>query len=154
MITRWCGNNNSGRNGAAWDGVQWGTRCLRIRSGPQVGQVATQPLPPGGSPPLQSGGQNQRWPTSGPGGYITPAAWGPHRGRQTQLWQQSEVENLIFWGPRNKAWISEWGDNIRNSPQVGPVAVRSGKTFVWVSNLLCKKKFLLSHLLSKKTFFY
>ena len=33
-------------------------------------------LPPGGSPPLQSGGQNQRWPTSGQGGYITLAAWG------------------------------------------------------------------------------
>ena len=30
----------------------------------------------GGSPPLQSGGQNQRWPTSGQGGYITPAALG------------------------------------------------------------------------------
>ena len=30
----------------------------------------------GGSPPLQSGGQNHRWPTSGQGGYITPAAWG------------------------------------------------------------------------------
>ena len=25
---------------------------------------------------LQSGGQNQMWPTSGQGGYITPAAWG------------------------------------------------------------------------------
>ena len=30
----------------------------------------------GGSPRLESGGQNQRWPTSGQGGYITPAAWG------------------------------------------------------------------------------
>ena len=29
-------------------------------------------LPPKGSPPLQSGGQNHRWPTSGQGGYITP----------------------------------------------------------------------------------
>ena len=28
----------------------------------------------GGSPPLQSGGQNQNWPKGGPGGYITPAA--------------------------------------------------------------------------------
>ena len=28
-------------------------------------------LPPRGSPTLQSGGQNQKWPTSGPGGYIT-----------------------------------------------------------------------------------
>ena len=33
------------------------------------------------------------------------------------------MENIIFGGPRNKAWISEWGDKIRNSPQVGPVAV-------------------------------
>ena len=41
-----------------------------------MGKVATSPLPPGGSPPLQSGGQSQRWPTSGQGGYITPAAWG------------------------------------------------------------------------------
>ena len=77
----------------------------RIRSGPQVGKVATSPLPLRGSPPLHSGGQNQRvahkwarwlhhpcrlggphrfkaggrirkWPTSGQSGYITPAAWG------------------------------------------------------------------------------
>ena len=39
-------------------------------------KVATQPLPLGGSPPLHSGGQNQRWPTSGQGGYIIPAALG------------------------------------------------------------------------------
>ena len=45
----------------------------RIGSGPQV---ATQPLPPRGSPPLQSRGQNPKWPTSGQGGYISPAAWG------------------------------------------------------------------------------
>ena len=48
----------------------------KIRSGPQVGKVATSPLPPRGSPPLQSRGQNQKWPTSGQGGYITPAASG------------------------------------------------------------------------------
>ena len=143
----------------------------RIRGGPDLGKVATSPLPTGGSPPLQSGGQNRRWPTSGQGGYITPAVWGfptpsergaesevahkgarwlhnpfclggPHRfrvgvrirggpelgkvateplppggspplqgGGQNQKWQQSEV----------------LGDNIRNSLQVGPVAVRSGK---------------------------
>ena len=70
-----------------------------------MGKVATSPLPPGGSPPLQTGGaesevahkwarwlhnpyrlggphrfrawgQNQKWPTSGQGGNITPAAWG------------------------------------------------------------------------------
>ena len=72
---------------------------------PQVGKVATSPLPPRGSPPLKSGGveselahkwarwlqnpcclrdahrfraggQNQKWPTSGQGGYINPAASG------------------------------------------------------------------------------
>ena len=48
----------------------------RIRIGPQVGKVATSPLPPRGSPPRHSGGQIQKWPTSGQGGYITPAAWG------------------------------------------------------------------------------
>ena len=48
----------------------------KIRSGPLVGKVATSPLPPQGSPPPQSGGQNQRWPTCGQGGYITPAASG------------------------------------------------------------------------------
>ena len=48
----------------------------KIRSGPQVGKVATSPLPPRGSPPLQSGGQNQKWPIHGQGGYITPAASG------------------------------------------------------------------------------
>ena len=25
---------------------------------------------------FKAGGQNQRWPTSGPGGYITLASWG------------------------------------------------------------------------------
>ena len=44
-----------------------------ITGGPQVGRAA---LPPAGSRMLQSGGQNQRWPTSGPGGYITRVAWG------------------------------------------------------------------------------
>ena len=41
-----------------------------------MGKVATSPLPPRGSPPLQSGGQNQKWPINGQRDYITPAAWG------------------------------------------------------------------------------
>ena len=41
-----------------------------------MSKVATSPLPPRGSPPLQSGGQNQKWPINGQGGYITPAASG------------------------------------------------------------------------------
>ena len=58
-------------------GPQHFTAGNKIRSGPQVGLVATSPLLYGGSPTLQSGGQNRKWPTSGPGGYILPAAWGP-----------------------------------------------------------------------------
>ena len=48
----------------------------RITSGAPVGKVPTEPLLPGGSRPLQSGGQNKTWPTSGQGGYITSATWG------------------------------------------------------------------------------
>ena len=48
----------------------------KIRSGPQVGKMATSPMPYRGSPPLQSGGQNQKWPTSGQNGYLTPAVLG------------------------------------------------------------------------------
>ena len=48
----------------------------KIRSGPQVGKLATSPLPYRGAPPPQSGGQNQKWPTSGQIGYLTPAVSG------------------------------------------------------------------------------
>ena len=61
----------------------------KIRSGPLVGKVATSPLPYRGSPPLQSGGQNQMWPTCGQGGYLTPAVSGipttPERGAKSEV---------------------------------------------------------------------
>ena len=69
----------------------------KIRSGPQVGKVATSPLPYRGSPPLQSGGQSQKWPTSGRNGYLTPAVSGIPT-------------------------AAERGDKIRSGPQVGKVA--------------------------------
>ena len=47
-----------------------------IKSGPLVGKVATSPLPSRGSPPLQSGGENQKWPTCGQSGRVTPAVSG------------------------------------------------------------------------------
>ena len=68
-----------------------------IRSGPQVGKVATSPLPSRGSPPLQSGGQNQKWPTCGQSGYVTPAVSGIPT-------------------------AAERGGGIRSGPQVGKVA--------------------------------
>ena len=51
----------------------------------------------GGPHRFRAGGQHQRWPTSGQGGYITPAAWGVPT-------------------------ASERGDSIRGGPQVGKVA--------------------------------
>ena len=57
-----------------------GPQCFKagekIRSGPQVGRLATPPVLSGGSATLQSGGQNQQRPTRGQIRYITPAAWG------------------------------------------------------------------------------
>ena len=101
----------------------------KIRSGPLVGKVATSPPPSRGSPPLQSGGtksevahlwarwlchpcrlgdphrfraggQNQKWPTCGPGGYVNPAVSGIPT-------------------------ASERGDKIRSGPLVGKVATTS-----------------------------
>ena len=127
----------------------------KIRSGPQVGKLATSPLPYRGSPPLQSGGiksevahkwakwlphpcrvgdphrfrvggQNQKWPTSGQSGYLTPAVSG--------IPTASEWGDKIRSGPqvgelatsplpyRGSPAISERGDKIRSGPQVGKVA--------------------------------
>ena len=54
-----------------------------------MGKVATSPLPRRRSPPPQSGGQNQKWPINGQGGYVTPAASGiptaSERGAKSEL---------------------------------------------------------------------
>ena len=97
----------------------------KLRSGPQVGKVATSPLPPRGSQPLQSGGQNQKWPTSGQGGYITPAA----SGIPTALKRGAKSEVPHKWA----RWLHHpcrlgdphrfrAGGKIRSGPQVGKVA--------------------------------
>ena len=97
----------------------------KIRSGPLVGKVATSPLPPRGSPPLQSGGQNQKWPTCGQGGYITLAAsWIPsasERGAKSEVahlwarWQfpPCRLGDALRYRARGK---------IRSGPIVGKVA--------------------------------
>ena len=41
-----------------------------------MGLAATEPLPVSGSPTLWGGRQNQKWPTSGPGAYISHVAYG------------------------------------------------------------------------------
>ena len=97
----------------------------KIRSGPQVGKVATSPLPYRGSPPLQSAGQNQKWPTSGRNGYLTPAV----SGIPTALEHGAKSEVAHKWAK----WLPHpcrIGDphrfrargKIRGGPQVGKVA--------------------------------
>ena len=97
----------------------------KIRSGPQVGKVATSPLPYRGSPPLQSGGQNQKWPTSGQSGYLTPAVSGipaaAERGAKSEVahkWANWLPHPCRIGDPRRY----RAGGKIRSGPQVGKVA--------------------------------
>ena len=97
----------------------------KIRSGPHVGKMATSPLPSRGSPPLQGGGQNQKWRTRGQGGYVTPAVSGiptaPERGAK------SEVAHLWAKWLRHPCRLGDphrfrAGGKIRSGPQVGKMA--------------------------------
>ena len=97
----------------------------KIRSGPLVGKVATSTLPPGGSPPLQSGGQNQKWPICGQGGYITPTAWGIPSALERGA--KSEVTHLWARWLHNPCRLGDphhfrAGGKIRSGPLVGKVA--------------------------------
>ena len=97
----------------------------KIRSGPQVGKLATSPLPYRGAPPLQSGGQNQKWPTSGQIGYLTPAVSGSptasKRGAKSQV-----AHKWANWLPHpcriGKPHRCRAGGKIRSGPQVGKLA--------------------------------
>ena len=97
----------------------------RIRSGPQVGKLATSPLPYRGAPPLQSGGQNQKWPTSGQIGYLTPAVSGSptaaERGAKSEV-----AHKWANWLPHpcriGEPHRCRAGGRIRSGPQVGKLA--------------------------------
>ena len=90
-----------------------------------MGKVATYPLPHGVCQPLQTGGQNQKWPVNGQGGYVTPAAWGvptaSERGAKSEVahkWARWLHNPCRLGGPhRFRA-----GARIRSGPQVGKVA--------------------------------
>ena len=79
---------------------------------------ACQPLPLGGSPALQSGGQNQHWPTSGPGGYITLAA--------------CRVPNPSEYGTKS-AMAHKWARWLHN-PYRLEVLQRRGQNQQWPTN--------------------
>ena len=101
------------------------SKVVPMRSGPQVGKLATSPLPYRGSPPLQSGGQNQKWPTSGQSGYLTPAISGipaaAERGAKSEVahkWANWLPHPCRIGDPRR--WRA--GGKIRSGPQVGKLA--------------------------------
>ena len=74
---------------------------------------------------LHSGGQNQRWPTSGQGGYITPAAWevptASEQGAKSEVarkWARWLHNPCRLKGPHRFTA----GGRIRGGPQVDKVA--------------------------------
>ena len=83
-------------------------------------------MPPRESPPLQSGGQNQKWPTCGQGGYITPAASGIPSASERGA--ESEVAHLWARWLHNPSRLGDplrfrAGGRIRSGPLVGKVAM-------------------------------
>ena len=97
----------------------------KIRSGPLVGKMATSPLPSRGSPTLQSGGQNPKWPTSRQSGYVTPAVSGIPTAAERGA--KSEVAHLWAKWLRHPCRVGDphrfrAGGKIRSGPQVGKMA--------------------------------
>ena len=97
----------------------------KVRSGPLVGKVAMPPRPSRGSPPLQSGGQNQKWPTCGHGGYGTPAVSGIPTA--SERGPKSEVAHLwAKWLPHpcrlGDPHRCRAGGKVRSGPLAGKVA--------------------------------
>ena len=96
----------------------------KIRSGPLVGKLATSPLASWGSPALVRGGQNQKWPTCGQSGYVTPAVSGIPTA--TQRGAKSEVAHLWAKWLRHPCRLGDAhrfraGGKIRSGPLVGKV---------------------------------
>ena len=110
---KWPTSGQSGYLTAAASGIPTASdQGGKIRSGPQVGKLATSPLPYRGSPPLQSGGQNQKWPTSGQSGYLTPAVSG--------------IPTSAEWGAKSEV-AHKWAKWLPHPCRIGdPHSFRSG----------------------------
>ena len=78
--------------------------------------MAKWPLPPRGSPPLHGQGENKMSPTSGPGGYIKPAAWVVHTAAEwaakaevAHKWARWQHQPCYVGGPRGfREQNQEW----------------------------------------------
>ena len=82
-------------------------------------------MPPRGSPPLESGVQNQKSPTCGQGGYVTPTASGIPSASERGA--EPEVAHLWARWPRNPYRLGNplrfrAKGRIRSGPLVGKVA--------------------------------
>ena len=76
----------------------------------------------GGPQSLQSGDENKKWPTSGPCGYITPAAWGSptlQSGVQNQKWPTSGPCGYITLAAFRSPTLHSGGQN-QKWPTSGP----------------------------------
>ena len=95
---------------------------------PLIGKVPTSPLPSQESPPHESGGGDQKWPTCGQSGYITPAVSGipnaSERGKKTevaQLWAKCLRHPCCLGNPhrlraRGKIKIGPLAGKVATSP--------------------------------------
>ena len=97
----------------------------KIRCGPFVDKVSMSPLPSRGSPPLQSRGQSQKWPTCGQSGYVTPAV----SGIPTASEREAKSEVAILWAKwlRHPCCLGDpyrfrAGGKVRSGPLAGKVA--------------------------------
>ena len=100
----------------------------KIRSGPQVGELAKWPLLVGGSPTVQRRGGNPRCNTSGRVGYIAPSIWGSGAGGKmssgpqmgamaTSLLPSSGFCNASEW--RTKTHLHKGADWLRHPCGLG-----------------------------------
>ena len=79
----------------------------------------------GGPHRIRAGGHNQRWPTSGPAAYITPAAQAvpttSKRGKESKVAHKwaGWLDKPYYWGGPHRVRA---GERIKGGPQVGRLA--------------------------------
>ena len=120
-----CGPLNNKTPAVATGRLLCAPRCVCNALCVHRGKMATSPLPYGGSPPLQSGGQNQKWPTCGKVA-TSPL---PYRGSpllqsggQNQKWPTCGQSGYLTHAVSGIPTASERGGKIRSGPLVGKVA--------------------------------